>query len=245
MLTTALTTAFVTGLLGSLHCFSMCGPLALAGCSGGRGGRARADTIGYFGGRFVSYMLLGAVMGSLGHRAMSWAPLTTIQTVALISVAAVAAWRGIGILFRVWRSRGGETEAGQGGDGVGRDGAGIPVRFTRGAPEPADSGLLSWIGSLIPRRGLGLGLATGVLPCGLLVAGWMLAAASADPVTGSLVMASFAVGSSPGLVAPLVGKRALGGRGRRLSPTWQGLAWCALAIWVGVRPLWMQAHGCH
>ena len=60
-------TGFILGLLGSLHCLGMCGPLALALPAKSRG---RTDFFAgrvlYNSGRVVTYGLLGALFGVLG-----------------------------------------------------------------------------------------------------------------------------------------------------------------------------------
>ena len=62
------TTAFVAGLITSLHCAGMCGPLA---CSlmPVRGDRADAQTVSttYHLTRLASYATLGAIAGGLGR----------------------------------------------------------------------------------------------------------------------------------------------------------------------------------
>jgi len=57
--------AFVLGLVGSLHCAGMCGPLALAVANAGQG-RKSTHRLAYNGGRVVSYAILGFVMGAFG-----------------------------------------------------------------------------------------------------------------------------------------------------------------------------------
>jgi sulfite exporter TauE/SafE len=98
------------------------------------------------------------------------------------------------------------------------------------------------LASLIPRRALPLGLVTGALPCGLLASGWALAAASGHPLHGAIVMLAFSVATAPALAASLL--VSLPALRRRVSPTWQGVSWCALALLLALRPLWMSGR-CH
>ena len=72
------TSALVAGLLGSLHCTGMCGPLAVAGCSKGRG---VDGATGYFAGRFVAYATLGAVVGHLGKHAFCILPMNAAHAI--------------------------------------------------------------------------------------------------------------------------------------------------------------------
>jgi uncharacterized protein len=63
-------TAFLLGLVGSLHCAGMCGPLALALPTSGSGRLAfAAGRAGYNLGRITAYCLLGLVFGLAGRSA--------------------------------------------------------------------------------------------------------------------------------------------------------------------------------
>lgn len=60
-------TAFLLGLLGSLHCVGMCGPIVLALPVYKKSfGKVVASRLLYNSGRIISYGLLGALMGLLG-----------------------------------------------------------------------------------------------------------------------------------------------------------------------------------
>ena len=56
--------ALVIGFVGSLHCMGMCGPLALY-VTGNQ--RSPAAFVRYHGGRLLSYMILGALLGWVGY----------------------------------------------------------------------------------------------------------------------------------------------------------------------------------
>lgn len=60
--------AFMIGLMGSVHCIGMCGPLAFAVPSAKGGAYLVLDKILYQLGRIVSYSVLGLVMGLLGRQ---------------------------------------------------------------------------------------------------------------------------------------------------------------------------------
>ena len=59
-------TAFTIGLLGSLHCVGMCGPLMIAVPLGAGKGRRVVNLLLYNFGRIITYTLLGSMMGFLG-----------------------------------------------------------------------------------------------------------------------------------------------------------------------------------
>lgn len=60
--------AFTTGLLGSLHCVGMCGPIALALPTSNNGKSAILKNAALYNlGRTVTYMLLGVLVGVIGE----------------------------------------------------------------------------------------------------------------------------------------------------------------------------------
>jgi sulfite exporter TauE/SafE len=90
------TTAFVAGLVTSLHCAGMCGPLA---CSlmPVRGDRSDVQTVStvYHLSRLTSYTLLGAVAGGLGHAPLTWISQTGFRWLPWVMVLffVALAWR--------------------------------------------------------------------------------------------------------------------------------------------------------
>jgi uncharacterized protein len=205
--------ALATGVVGSLHCPLMCGPLAVAGCARGGQVQPRAAVL-YFAGRLVSYAAVGAACGAIGEHALCRLPMATVQLIAMVLVGVFAFWQGARIL---WPRRP------------------RPLQI-RSRPGLWEKVLAHW-----PRRGGALGLATGFLPCGMLVPVWTLAAAAGDAATGAAVMAVFWAATTPALLVPLAGGRLL----RRIPARIQGAAWCALAVWIALRPLLMAAHHHH
>jgi sulfite exporter TauE/SafE len=202
--------ALALGIVTSIHCAVMCGPLAVAACRG-RGN----DAVRYFGGRLLAYAAIGALFGKIGQHALCLLPVHTVQLVAVGVVAAAALVRALR-LVRPPR----------------------PIALGRRRPLR----LVARLWSLLPRDAFAVGMATGLLPCGMLLPAWALAMASGDAPSGAVTMASFALASSPGLVGALVGKRLLARA--RLSPRLEAAAWLALALWIVVRPLVVSAH-CH
>jgi len=70
-------TAFVAGLVTSLHCVGMCGPLAcsvvpLRGSAGQQSADAQIVSSIYHLARLTGYAALGALAGALGRLPMAW-----------------------------------------------------------------------------------------------------------------------------------------------------------------------------
>jgi sulfite exporter TauE/SafE len=222
----ALGAAAAAGLLGSLHCAAMCGPLAIAAGARPDGSADLRATAAYLAGRFASYAALGALFGALGAHALCKLPVATAQWIAVVLVAGAAGYRGVSLLLA---RRAPAIAPGT-----------VPLR-TRAPRRPFTVRLLAFL----PRRAGALGLATGVLPCGMLIPAWTLAAVSARPGVGALVMLTFAATSAPGLLLPLASRRVLARVTARLPASTAGLAWCALALWIAARPLLASVHHHH
>lgn len=176
-----LLSALVAGLLGSSHCIGMCGGFALSlgvGAGGWRAAAARQSV--YSLGRLFCYAFLGAVAATLGARLVGATP-TWVNASAWLSVAAG------GLLLY-----------------LGAEAAGlIPRKGKRASTPPClASGLY---GALLrgptSLHAFAAGVFTGFLPCGLLYAMLSLAAASASPLQGAAIMAVFAAGTAPAMIA--------------------------------------------
>ena len=91
--------ALATGLVTSMHCVAMCGPLA---CSVGQANRGETKTtlsyLGYHIGRLISYTSIGAICGALGEQPLRWifgSPAVVLPwlLVALFLITALGLWR--------------------------------------------------------------------------------------------------------------------------------------------------------
>ena len=178
-----LATAFVTGLLGSAHCFGMCG--GISGLFAVNVHVASLKTqfpkaITYNVGRVLSYAILGAAVAVIGKTLVSGipdiaAPVRFASGVLIILV-------GLQLAFG-WRILAPLESAG----------AKIWNRIA-----PAARGLVP-VESL--PQALGLGLIWGWLPCGLVYSVLLLAATTAEPASGGLVMIAFGLGTLPAMLA--------------------------------------------
>ncbi len=187
-----LTGAFVAGLVTSLHCVGMCGPLACGlGLLGGRQGDGAAlqASVGYQGARMLAYTTLGAIAGAVGyipsvlsgHSLVSYLPWFMVVVLVVIGfgwekrIPRIPAFSGI--LTR-WR-----------------------LRFHQAPP---------W------KKGVALGVATPLLPCGPLYAMVGIGLLSGSAVRGAELMLAFGLGTLPLL---WVAQTQTSWWGRRLNPT--------------------------
>jgi len=169
---------FSAGLLGSLHCVGMCGGLIMACGMKFSGGPSFSLT--YNAGRVISYAILGAVMGLLGK--------------ALIAAGLFGKFQGImpiiaGLLMVL----------------IGLDLLGYAPKGVRKLTAGLFPKILSdkLIGNQLKGNNSApfiLGILNGLIPCGLLYAVGVKAAATADPVSGMLTMLAFGAGTLPALL---------------------------------------------
>lgn len=215
-----LATAATLGLVSGAHCVVMCGPLVAAGCrSRSRPGIDARSGAGYLAGRLASYTALGAVAGAVGHPIVTadWSRPARLTVGALLAaglLAAAARWL-------------------------------LPRRPRPALAQLARPRRRSWGAAVlryVPTRGVGLGVVTGVFPCGALGAALLAAASTGSISTGAASMAAFSLASAPALVlAMTLGDRAsrwvtarLGRARPALAAVALGLAgWIVLAPWLG------------
>jgi hypothetical protein len=177
---------FTSGLLAGLfHCAGMCGPFVLAQLPAAPSGdvglrRLNAGALpAYHLGRAATYTLLGAASGGAAQLVMSATGLRWLAAILLMLAAMVfaarAAGRTVPVLAVVQRFA-----------PLGQTLGGVAIRSQRLPP-----GL----------RQLGLGVVLGFLPCHMIYAGLGAAAATGSAASGALVMAAFAAGTAPSLMA--------------------------------------------
>ncbi|RMH65222.1 MAG: sulfite exporter TauE/SafE family protein [Calditrichaeota bacterium] len=173
-------TALVLGIVGSLHCVGMCGPivLALPHNTTHTFSRFLSGRLTYNSGRIITYALLGLIFGSLGHLialAGFQSTLSIFLGVLVLSSLFLPLETSFAVLTRsrLWRST-------------------IGALFRKQSH-----------GAL-----LGIGLLNGLLPCGLVYTALAGAAASGDGLYGAGFMAVFGLGTLPALlIVALIGRR--------------------------------------
>jgi len=164
---------------GVMHCAPMCGPFVL-GQVGAKMQAAQACgqcrhlgiLPGYHVGRIVTYSALGGLAGLVGV-------VPGLGRLAGVALAVAA------LLFL--------------GQGLRRLAPSIGRYLPR--PQHTPSIVTSLLGRVGSLTGLPLGLALGLLPCGLLYAALLAASAAGGPAEGALAMLLFGLGTVPALLA--------------------------------------------
>lgn len=168
-------TALVMGVFSGGHCLGMCGPLVLALPVSEKGfGSALAARILYNTGRIFTYVLLGAIVGSLGAAAnlkgfQKYLSYIAGSLLILISLLQLTPLLQIHFLSRAQ--------------------AGLRNLLTRAA------------GKSGPGRFTLLGVANGFLPCGMVAMALMASIAAGTLKDGMLYMFFFGLGTFPLMLA--------------------------------------------
>lgn len=171
--------AFSLGLLSTPHCAAMCGSLVgallMGSRSAGSAGSPLAAVFLFGSGKLLGYVALGAVAG-LGGLALTGALAGPGMVLRALSALLMI---GIGLYIAGW---------------------------WRGIARLEAAGARLWQPLLRRLRALRLdkpgnkllaGMAWGLLPCGIVYSMLGMALATADPLRGSLQMASFGLGTMP------------------------------------------------
>jgi len=177
-----LAAALVTGLLGSAHCFGMCGGLSGLFAVNASVASLRSQlpmAVVYNIGRVISYAIFGSIVGVLGKSIVGSIPQLAAPVRLLSGLLIVIV--GLQVAFN-WRFLAPVEKAG----------AKLWNRIA-----PAARGLLP-VTSL--PKALGLGLLWGWLPCGLVYSVLLLAASTTSATNGGLVMIAFGVGTMPAMI---------------------------------------------
>lgn len=209
--------ALAAGLAASGHCAAMCG-----GVAGALALRHRASTPGrrtlsalvYNLARISSYAAAGAIAGLAGGALLSAIDIGALVLAFRVLSGAIMVVVAGRLLFG-WRLL----------DPLEAAGAGLWRRLGPAAARAGDGEL---------RSALRLGLAWGLLPCGMTYSMLLLAATTASPWTGAGVMLAFGAGTLPAMTtAVLVFERTAGLLSRRAS--WRrvaGVLLLAAGLWT-------------
>ena len=182
---------FTLGLVSSLHCVQMCGPIVLSYSVAldqlktvpGRTSLSLLwGHLTYNAGRILTYALLGAVAGSAGKAVGLVGRLAGITSALAIVSGVLMLIAGL-VMFRVFPT-------------VQAFGAGF-FRITSSFLRP----LSRLIASPSAGRRFLLGLTLGLLPCGLIYAALLRAMATGSAIWGAATMAAFGAGTAGALLA--------------------------------------------
>ena len=175
---TTIIAGFTLGLFGSLHCVGMCGPLALAlpSVQSGRSSQL-LNALLYNFGRVITYSLIGFVVGILGKSFQ----LSGLQQLFSITAGSVM------LFFLV-----------------------LYFGFKKNY-QPYWFQQFTWkvqkfIGSVIHKNGsaLAVGMANGLLPCGMVYAAIAGALVSGSVLSSVVFMSSFGAATIPAMAALMI-----------------------------------------
>lgn len=169
-----LLSAFILGLLGSLHCVGMCGPIALMLPLGDSKGLKKFVLINsYHLGRMISYGLIGFVLGSLGKGVSLFGyqqQLSIATGVLIILFALFPALSKTSVFKAQWIYK--------------------PISAVKSA-----------LGQSLKKNKadtlLTIGFLNGFLPCGLVYMAMMGAMGNGSASMGALYMVFFGLGTAP------------------------------------------------
>ncbi len=226
----AMGAALVAGLVGSAHCFGMCGGIAgamgmAAAQNGVRGSRLGLQATLYNLGRISSYVLGGVIVGILGAALGDMINLPSWSLWLRGLTGLVLVLLGLQIAFG-WR---------------------LLTFFERG-------GAHLWrrlgplAGRLLGKRSainaLGLGMLWGWLPCGLSYSMLLVAATTGTAWGGGAVMLAFGLGTLPSMIAASYAGGRLGALpGGRRTRIIAGLLIALMGIWTAAVPMRHISHG--
>jgi len=215
-----LSTAFLAGLLGSGHCFGMCGGIA-AGLGALSPGRAVVPALQFNLARLSSYAVIGLIAATVLSGVSGlvpigrWLRVVTAVMILLIGMKFLFGFPGIGFIER--------------------GGAGLWKRILPWALKAG--GRNDWLGRVL------LGVCWGLVPCGLVYSILVTAASTAHPAKGAITMLVFGAGTLPSMLGLTVAAPALNTfLGDQTVKRVIGFALVVLALWTLVM-MWSMSQG--
>ena len=173
--------AFLVGLVGSLHCIGMCGPIAIALPV------PDSNNISFFTGRIlynlgrvVAYSFLGAILGLLGGR-IALAGAQQLVSIILGAIIIVAV-----LLPQKYKNYFAQR----------------PITQKLAQPLKENIGVLFKKGTFSAM--FIIGILNGFLPCGLVYVALAGAIASGNAISGAAVMILFGLGTVPAMFAATI-----------------------------------------
>jgi hypothetical protein len=224
MAATEFSIIFTLGIISSLHCVQMCGPLVLSyslplGSQSTR--KQLLAHLAYNSGRVITYALLGAVAGFSGAGIGLIGHLAGVENTAAIIGGTLMIVAGLLMLNLLSARKLQQLD---------------PLRFASRLFRPIGSRLSS---PAIASK-FTLGLMLGFLPCGLVYAALLRAVATGSPLAGALTMFAFGLGTTSALLLIGMFSSALGVKlgcwGNRLAAV-SVMLMGAFLLWRGLMPV--------
>ena len=220
-----LASAWLTGLLGGVHCAAMCGGIATGFGASSRGNRLRDAGLVNLG-RVGGYVLAGVIAGGIGGGILRVARLDWLATGSRMLVGLVLVLVALRLLL----------PAGKFGF-LARPGQALWRRLQplQRHVMPADTA---------PRR-FALGMLWGWLPCGLVYSTLIWSASQGSATDSALLMLAFGLGTWPVLLATGLAAERVGALLRKRSVRMAGgLLVILFGIWTlpGPHQHWLMGH---
>ncbi|MDO4696640.1 MAG: sulfite exporter TauE/SafE family protein [Neisseria sp.] len=174
---------FLLGFFSGGHCIGMCGGLSSAFVLQLPSGYRRLSMLLLLNaGRLSSYILIGAVLGSLGYLGISLDQTRAVQNLLFVAAHILLLFLGLYLA-----------------------GLSQTVRKIESIGLPVWKLFSPVLNRLLPIRTLfsafAAGFLWGWLPCGLVYSASLYALGSGNPLNGGLMMAAFGLGTLPNLLA--------------------------------------------
>jgi uncharacterized protein len=171
---------FLLGLVSSLHCVQMCGPIVLAFSLPLNRSQALRAHVQYNAGRILTYAFLGALAGAAGGALGMLGRLAGLASGARVFAGSAMILAGI-LMIGLLPSNGLITIQNRS----------VTKRFAQ----------LAGRRLLAPNGKFTLGLTLGFLPCGLVYAALLKAVDSGTALAGALTMLAFGLGTAVALLS--------------------------------------------
>lgn len=168
-------TAFILGLIGSVHCVAMCGPLVAVFSFRSKNALGILQTVVYQFARISVYVLLGALVGGL-MSGVDWLGVSQVISILLGSI-----FLGIGLVYLLLKPAGVEQFA------LGK----WVTKVFGSLMKNQKIGIFRFVFS---------GMANGLLPCGMIYVALAGTTTSLSYSEGALYMLSFGLGTLPALL---------------------------------------------
>jgi uncharacterized protein len=208
--------AIMLGLLGSMHCVGMCGPIALALPSGDSLNKFVFNRLLYNTGRVITYVFLGSLLGLAGGMFtwLGWQQWLAMSLGMLMLIFAIFS-------FRLYYN------------------FSVPP-FMAKYLAFIKSKLVRLFKLKGPMPALVTGVLNGLIPCGLVYLAMASALAAGNAFDGAIFMALFGLGTIPALLATAFAGRVAGLKWRskffKFSPVLMGI----LAIVIFLRGYFIE-----